>query len=769
MPLRASPLAAAAAASSGSVTPSKAHRWRLTFATGLSLLLLVVVGSTLLLRLSMAGSGTAAEYQAGGGPPGTAALNAPPGSFAHRLRSSWKVLTSLAQKQSSGSGGWSTNDHGAAAAVARIAEPGAAVSAAAAASLAAPLLAVPRPQRKITKAPVTPSLRGDAAARHAAEVAAAAAVTPPAVLAEFSPSVADSAAPSTVEELTSGALAFVRDALRGPTGAAVPAHPTPSQALRLALDHLAGRPAPAAGAPLSPAPAAPAFSSVPMVVPPPPGPDSPLHGLVVATRFWATSTAQLGALQRFLESVLPYAERVLVALNVEQDSADTLGFLAGLDLPPSRVQVLAVTPWLGVSTALNALALSAAQMNASRVLLQNVHVSLTEAQLRALVHEFDSRPDQLVVGPVLDGHVFEETKSAPASSSSSSPSGSGDDDVLREEEESEPLSSFATDDATSHEINGHNAPWNAAALWHVPTLLQTGFLTVADGFPRGIHQYGQEEVPTINLLQALAAGAKAHRYARRGAAAGGAHHAHAAVSNGNGSGNGAPSSSGAASGAAGAADLHRGRVTLLHVGDVSWAHSFPSALARKEWHERKMHNKLARAAHHMSVLGAGLHPGRVEHRIARVHHDAPLTMQLPRVHTQIVISDTSIQHEQATVAPVPERAVASDAPALSAVAASTADHDAASLAESAAGSASSASAVAGSIAVVGGSDASDSSDASAVPAPIPIPTRRVKRNALQGLRARGAAASAAAAAGDAHAADEPMHVKVKRHIPIGRR
>jgi len=156
----------------------------------------------------------------------------------------------------------------------------------------------------------------------------------------------------------------------------------------------------------------------------------------------------------------------------------------------------------------------------------------------------------------------------------------------------------------------------------VPSLLQTGFLAVSDGLPKQTHQYGQEEVPTINMLQALGRAAMRQRKQDAKLAGGSA--------------------------ATPWEDVHRSRVTLLHVGEVVWSQSFSdtsssSASARRAWVAKKMASKLSRAQHHMRILGPALPPARVQHRIASVHVDKQAAAPLPGEEQQPPQQDEQVE------------------------------------------------------------------------------------------------------------------------------
>jgi len=679
------------------------------------LMLLALMAIALLLHVSMQQQQPvrAEEYSSGGGPPGSAALAVPPGSngLAHRLRSSLRGIASTAK-------------------------------------LKGDVLLY-----RLKHSRLADKLRGKGRPPNAAgeedEEDDAAAEEP--IGDEEADAEEDTASPQ-LHRLSDMTLVLSRAREAEEAGdfadaeiAALPPSvllPTPAQCAKIVADHVAGRPAAQPGEALHPAPAKDTLSGVlsaPLLVPPPPAANSLFSGLVIATRFWASSPADLPNLRAFVERSLGQAERVLIALNVDADRADTLGFVEALELPRERLRVVPVTPWIGVSPALNALSLTASSLNATRILFASVEVSLTREQVQALAHEMDAQPDQLVVGAVLDGHLFEETKPQQTTSRLS-----GD-----EEDEEIP-------DGTSHAIDGHNAPWNTAALWHLPSLLQTGFLTVSDGLPKGVHHFGQEEVPTINLLQGLARAA---------------HHMETHLRDAESSG---PQAADAA--AVAALDVHRWRVTLLHVGDVSWSHSFSSSIAtaaaRNEWHARKMASKLSRAAHHMSVLGGGLRPGRVEHRVARVHkHSAAVLAEAQEAETRPLA--TAQQDMARDIAAARRSAIAGAGEA----AAPLVDAGASRLS-----SARSATKAPVEFAVSAAYNAVESVNTPATPLPAASDgaVRRLPRPVLLPARAP-APPTAAAAAGaasafladrafspHAHEGDERMDVKIRRGIPIGR-
>jgi len=341
-----------------------------------------------------------------------------------------------------------------------------------------------------------------------------------------------------------------------------------------------------------------------LTLPPFTAPGSATDRIVVGARFWAQSESDIDRLRSFILRTSSLVRKVLVAVNVEADRMQTLTIVQSWNLPVERVQFIPVMPWGGVSTALNILAHTAAQQGFESIMYQSPEVVLTESQMELLLHAWQTQPRALVIGPVLDGHEFLET---------------------REDEQLQPISSAEPGSESNlgsssgrrrrghlrgHAINGRNAPWNTAAIWHLPSLLKTGFLMVADGTPKGLYEYGQEEVPTMTMLQSMAMQHRRRlRHARR-RAHGNEGGSTASATNLHTSMELTPS----------LPDNQRYAIHLVHAGDVTWDHSFPDASARREWHQQKMNSKMSRASHHLHVLG-DIQPGRVVHTIARIHRE----------------------------------------------------------------------------------------------------------------------------------------------------
>jgi hypothetical protein len=119
------------------------------------------------------------------------------------------------------------------------------------------------------------------------------------------------------------------------------------------------------------------------------------------------------------------------------------------------------------------------------------------------------------------------------------------------------------------ELTGRTAPWNTCALWDVPKLALTGFHLVSEGLHPDVDEpsdgdgggdggwcTGVEEVATIAVLQRVLSPRRA-----------------------------------------------RAKLVALP-GMVSWAtEDFGDAANGREWHERKMESKCARAKRQLDLLG----------------------------------------------------------------------------------------------------------------------------------------------------------------------
>mmetsp|Transcript_78361 Transcript_78361/g.123414 ORF Transcript_78361/g.123414 Transcript_78361/m.123414 type:complete len:746 (+) Transcript_78361:58-2295(+) len=214
--------------------------------------------------------------------------------------------------------------------------------------------------------------------------------------------------------------------------------------------------------------------------------------------------------------------------------------------PGREIEVLHIPQWGAFVPALNALLGHASKLALKYILFHSLEVTCSPEVLEKMMNHFMTA-GVLVVGPVLDGHSFEEGE---------------------------------------QKLNGRTTPWNTLALWSVRKLAMTGFLNIADGLPArqmtrqitadekiligsadwwigGADEEaeipaGVEEVTAIALLQ--------HILGRKQA-----------------------------------------RAVLLDLPpdigkEVSWKTNWGQDLHRKNWHERKMASKVARPAAQIKQL-----------------------------------------------------------------------------------------------------------------------------------------------------------------------
>jgi hypothetical protein len=214
-------------------------------------------------------------------------------------------------------------------------------------------------------------------------------------------------------------------------------------------------------------------------------------GVVVGTRYWGNSQANLELLQDFLTRALRYCDKVLVAVRVEEDKTDGLRFLKALNDP--RIVAFAVEPWGYVTPALNALVIKAAQLNASYILFHSLEVMATPKHVKRLLQHVRDDPQTFIAGGALPGaHRF-------MNAADGGGGGGGGGSVAT----TAAARGGAMPSPMELPIDGLNTPWNTFSLWHLGTLALVGFQTVSDGLAPGVRPE-TEEVVTISLLQRLA-------------------------------------------------------------------------------------------------------------------------------------------------------------------------------------------------------------------------------------------------------------------------
>lgn len=170
-----------------------------------------------------------------------------------------------------------------------------------------------------------------------------------------------------------------------------------------------------------------------------------------------------GALDRFLDGAIQVCDenKIYVAVRVEKDKADTVGYLRSLG--EGRIVALPITSWGEFAIPLNAALFQAARDGARQVLIQSTELVPTLDEFGTLKY-YLTEVDALMVGARLVGHEFYPGQHV--------------------------------------EARGVTIPWNTAALWDLAKLSLTGFPLVGDG-PLPDSQKGVEELPTIGLLKML--------------------------------------------------------------------------------------------------------------------------------------------------------------------------------------------------------------------------------------------------------------------------
>lgn len=191
--------------------------------------------------------------------------------------------------------------------------------------------------------------------------------------------------------------------------------------------------------------------------------------VAVVTRVHTSSAktiAEPAKIREFVESVLKYAELVVVCIGIEDEKRrghylqavrHELGSEVG-----ARVLLLPVCPWGRFTSALNAALVWLLDGRCGYVAFQSLEFRAPIGAMQALLQRLRADPDVLVAGPAMSGHQFQLGR--------------------------QPL-------------QGRSCPWNTLAVWALPLLTLTGFPLVGDG--GGMCAGGVEEVSAISLLQHL--------------------------------------------------------------------------------------------------------------------------------------------------------------------------------------------------------------------------------------------------------------------------
>lgn len=234
--------------------------------------------------------------------------------------------------------------------------------------------------------------------------------------------------------------------------------------------------------------------------------------------------------------------------------------------PGVDVKVLHVPVWGAFVPALNTLLGEAQRRSIKYILYQSLEVLCTPSVLTKLLDHFT--PDTLVVGPVLDGHVFE---------------------------------------AGEQPLNGQTTPWNTLALWSTRKLGLTGFLNIADGMPDQVRRLSRQlSCDPLEAIRHLSSGSFALGECESPTMGS------AAWWEGNVDGAGMQASDQGAV-PAGVEEVtaiallqhllgeSRARAVLILLPQepdsrVSWKATWEGDQRRKEWHDYKMRSKVARPA-----------------------------------------------------------------------------------------------------------------------------------------------------------------------------
>ena len=180
--------------------------------------------------------------------------------------------------------------------------------------------------------------------------------------------------------------------------------------------------------------------------------------LACAIRYYGQHAHDLQQLRHAVIGASTYTNHVFIALNITLDTINSIDIIQSWNI--SNLTIIQITNDIGVSTTLNKLLLNAAQLNYDYILYQSTEISINVSHIYTLQSYFDSLT--LCVGVVLDGHTF--------------------------------ISGINI-------LSGTTVPWNTCCIYHISSLLRTGFLTCTDGVSGCM--YGVEELPCITLLQLL--------------------------------------------------------------------------------------------------------------------------------------------------------------------------------------------------------------------------------------------------------------------------
>eukprot|EP00472_Partenskyella_glossopodia_P008123 CAMPEP_0197527852 /NCGR_PEP_ID=MMETSP1318-20131121/22968_1 /TAXON_ID=552666 /ORGANISM="Partenskyella glossopodia, Strain RCC365" /LENGTH=331 /DNA_ID=CAMNT_0043082695 /DNA_START=98 /DNA_END=1093 /DNA_ORIENTATION=- len=195
--------------------------------------------------------------------------------------------------------------------------------------------------------------------------------------------------------------------------------------------------------------------------------------IVVGSRFWAKSAGDLQKLNSFIRNTeRAVGDRLcalILAVNVLEDTQDTLKQLRDMGRAFPRLEAFGVSPW-SITTPLNSILRRAQRKGAEFTLFLSVEVLIAEEHLNIMLDE--TKSSTLVTGMALGGH--KDMATLPP--------------IGRKPRCGEVRRS---------RIEGDLLPWNTLALWRTEMISKIGFLADADlQDPPGM-----EEAVPIAMLQ----------------------------------------------------------------------------------------------------------------------------------------------------------------------------------------------------------------------------------------------------------------------------
>lgn len=200
-----------------------------------------------------------------------------------------------------------------------------------------------------------------------------------------------------------------------------------------------------------------------------------LKGIAIVTRIHGEKSLDAainGKLYKFIESVIDYGDKIIICIGCETLSSLLIYqerialYIKSLNYKDDKIIVLPIFPWGRFVSALNAsLREVLDQGNNRMIMFQSLEFFTDKAVVDEMIDQMLADDNILVIGPTMNGHVFQEGKM--------------------------PLS-------------GRTCPWNTCAIWDLEKLHILGFPFIGDGlFNSGSETGGVEEVSTVAILQAI--------------------------------------------------------------------------------------------------------------------------------------------------------------------------------------------------------------------------------------------------------------------------